>query len=479
MIALLIVLWALPGSIAWASEAVHLDPTATPVIPSLFWTLPFIVILLCIAILPLVPHVEHWWEKNRNKLLVSFVLAAMVTAYYALRSFGFMGGETGFGAAEEMLHHAIIGDYIPFMVLLFSLYCISGGIRFGGDIPAHPFTNCVILGAGALCASFVGTTGASMLFIRPLLQINSERKYVSHTVVFFIFLVSNVGGMLLPVGDPPLFLGYLRGVPFLWTLNLFPIWLFTSIALLVIYFIFDTLVYRREPPRAIQLDETVRVPLHLEGKRNFILLAGVVFAVALLVPGKAFAGTEWIVPNLYLREIVQLALVAVSFWATPKAVRIRNAFNFGPINEVACLFIGIFITMQVPIEILRLQGPALGVNSPLQFFWATGSLSSFLDNAPTYTVFFELAGTLRLDGIESLKHLATATGEIHIPNLMAISAGAVLMGANTYIGNGPNFLVRGIAESSGVKMPSFFGYMLWSGLILIPLFVLVSVIFFI
>jgi Na+/H+ antiporter NhaD/arsenite permease-like protein len=447
--------------------------------PGLIWATPFVAILLSIAVFPLVPQASHWWDKNRNKLTVSLLLAAAVTAYYALRGHGFAEESAGVHSAFGMLHHAIIGDYIPFIILLFSLYCISGGIRFSGDVPAHPFTNTLILATGSVCASFVGTTGASMLLIRPLLQINAERKYVSHTVIFFIFLVSNIGGVLLPVGDPPLFLGYLRGVPFLWTLHLFPMWVFASVILLVVYYLIDVIAYRREPPRAVQMDETVRVPLRLEGKRNFVLLAGIVAAVALLVPGQPFAGTQWIVPDIYLREGVQLLLVAVSFWVTPSSVRKANGFDFGPINEVACLFIGIFITMQVPVEILRIRGATLGVTTPLQFFWASGSLSSFLDNAPTYTVFFELAGTLHIEGLKTLQHLATATGEIHVPNLLAISAGAVFMGANTYIGNGPNFLVRGIAERSGVKLPSFFGYMLWSGLILIPLFVLVSFVFFV
>lgn len=441
--------------------------------------MPFVGLLLAIAILPLLPKVSHWWEKNSSKLLVSLILAAMITGYYAIRGYGFAHTEAGIGAAKTMLHHALLDDYIPFIVLLFSLYAISGGIRFSGDVPAHPVTNSIILLAGALLASLIGTTGASMLLIRPLLQINSERKHVTHTVIFFIFLVSNIGGALLPVGDPPLFLGFLRGVPFFWTLHLIPHWAVAIAVLLVVYYAFDHFAYRRERPRDITLDESTRAPLKLEGKRNFILLALVVALIAVLVPGKPVLGTQWIAPEGHLREFLQIALVALSFAWTPRHIRSGNGFNFGPMTEVACLFIGIFITMQPPLEILRLEGAALGVTSPLQYFWATGILSSILDNAPTYTVFFELAGATPSGGAATLTRVATATGEIPVGDLVAICVGAVFMGANTYIGNGPNFLVRGIAESQGVKMPSFFGYMLWSGLILIPLFVLISVIFFI
>ncbi|MBI5094705.1 MAG: sodium:proton antiporter [Candidatus Hydrogenedentes bacterium] len=406
-------------------------------VPGLIWAMPFVGLLLAIAILPLLPKVSHWWEKNSSKLLVSLILAAMITGYYAIRGYGFAHTEAGIGAAKTMLHHALLDDYIPFIVLLFSLYAISGGIRFSGDVPAHPVTNSIILLAGALLASLIGTTGASMLLIRPLLQINSERKHVTHTVIFFIFLVSNIGGALLPVGDPPLFLGFLRGVPFFWTLHLIPHWAVAIAVLLVVYYAFDHFAYRRERPRDITLDESTRAPLKLEGKRNFILLALVVALIAVLVPGKPVLGTQWIAPEGHLREFLQIALVALSFAWTPRHIRSGNGFNFGPMTD------------------------------------------SILDNAPTYTVFFELAGATPSGGAATLTRVATATGEIPVGDLVAICVGAVFMGANTYIGNGPNFLVRGIAESQGVKMPSFFGYMLWSGLILIPLFVLISVIFFI
>jgi len=450
---------------------------ASAAAPGLFWCWPFAFLLMAIAVFPLVPRLSHWWESNRSKLLVSLALAAVICAYYFLRGQG-PGAPQGAAALTGMLHHSIINDYIPFIILLFALYTVSGGIRLSGDIPAHPATNAGFLLLGAVLANLIGTTGASMLLVRPLLQINSERRHTTHTFIFFIFLVSNIGGCLLPVGDPPLFLGYLRGVPFLWTLKLFPLWVVAVGVVLAVYIVFELIAYGRETPRDIQKDETERIPLKLEGNFNFALLAGVVLAVALLVPGEKLPGTSWVVPDLHLREVVLLALSGWSLLRTPRHIHERNEFSFGPIAEVACLFLGIFITMQVPIEMLRAQGAALGITSPVQFFWASGSLSSFLDNAPTYVVFFELAGALPANGAPALGGLATATGQIPILELLAVSAGAVFMGANTYIGNGPNFLVKSIAESRGVRMPSFLGYMVYSALILLPTFALVSLVFF-
>jgi Na+/H+ antiporter NhaD/arsenite permease-like protein len=457
----------------------------SPTMPSTFWTLPFVALLLSIAILPLVPSAAHWWEKNRNKLLVSLVLAAITCAYYTLRGYGFHHASPGVATTLLVLRHAVIDDYVPFIVLLFSLYTISGGINLKGDVPAHPLTNTAILAIGTLGASFIGTTGMAMLLIRPLLQINSERRHVRHTVVFFIFLVCNIGGCLLPIGDPPLFLGYLRRVPFFWTLkDLIPEWAVCSLIVLAVYYVWETLAYRTEERTAIVLDESVRRPLRLSGKRNFILLLGVVVAVVTLVPDKKFPGTNWTVPHLFLREIAQLVLAGVSLWITPRQVRKDNAFNFVAIGEVACLFIGIFITMQVPIEILHVVGPRLadaGFTHPWHFFWASGLLSSFLDNAPTYVVFFSTAATLAPPGMPLMTGIEIAPGQfgaIPIPLLVAVSCGSVFMGANTYIGNGPNFMVKSIAEQSGVRMPSFFGYMLYSGAILLPVFFLITFIFF-
>lgn len=471
---LLGLLLGLSGSPTWANTpAAH---GSAPEIGTLvMWSLPFVAILLCIALLPLIPATAHWWEHNRSKLIVSGSLALLVCGYYLARHTGFHG-DPGFPSLLKVLHHSVIADYIPFIVLLFSLYTISGGIRLTGDVPAHPITNVTILFIGAMLASFIGTTGASMVLIRPLLQINSERKHVKHTVIFFIFLVSNVGGSLLPVGDPPLFLGYLKGVPFLWTLQLWPVWLTCVGILLTLYWFLDSYFHRKEDQASLMLDETTLEPMRLQGKVNFLLLAGVVLAVGIMVPGRPFPGTSFVIPN-YLREVIQLALCGLSMLLTSKQIRTDNQFNFTAIGEVACLFIGIFITMQVPIELLNIKGPELGLSTPLHFFWSTGALSSFLDNAPTYVVFFETAKTLPLvPGAEMLQ--LPGGGLISVPLLKAIALGSVFMGANTYIGNGPNFLVKSIAEDRGVKMPSFFGYMAWSGVILVPTFILITFLFF-
>ena len=370
----------------------------TPQAPALFWIFPFVLLLLGIAILPLMRRTAHWWEKNNNKLILALALGLVTLFYYLFRGYGVGHGEEitspGWSTAVAVLYHSVIAEYIPFMSLLFSLYVISGGICVKGDIPAHPRTNVAFLAAGAVLASLIGTTGASMLLIRPLLRTNSERRHVAHTVIFFIFIVSNIGGSLLPIGDPPLFLGYLRGVPFLWTLNLWREWIFTVGLLLVIYWIWDTRAYKLETQADIALDETRKEPISVAGKSNFLLLAAVLLATGAISPRKEFLGTGW-TPFMFCRELVQLTLVGLSLWLTPRRVREENNFNYGAIIEVAWLFIGIFLCMQVPLEILDIRGPALGINSPAKFFWASGSLSSFLDNAPTYMVFLETARSPR------------------------------------------------------------------------------------
>ena len=301
-----------------------------------------------------------------------------------------------------------------------------------------------------------------MLLIRPLLETNRERKHVCHTVIFFIFAVCNCGGCLLPLGDPPLFLGYLRGVPFLWTLKLWPAWLFVNTALVAIYFVWDTFwYYPHEAPSDIVRDETQVRRLRFGGLwPNALLLVGVIPSIAVLDPSKPFPGTSWH-PWLYLREAVQLLFVALSLTLGSERVRRANQFNYHAIAEVAALLLGIFLCMQPPLQILHVQGPALGLVSPAHFFWATGSLSSVLDNAPTYVVFFttaqSLGGTQLVAGVQQ-------------DLLMGVSLGAVFLGTMTYIGNGPNFMVKAIAEKSGVAMPSFFGYVVYSCLILLPLF---------
>jgi Na+/H+ antiporter NhaD/arsenite permease-like protein len=451
-------------------------------VPHVAWIWPFVALLLAIAVFPLVPALAHWWEHNRNKLFVAVLLGAITLAYYGLRGAGLHtqgGGMSTPGGAtvRAVLAHAVVAEYVPFMVLLFSLYVIAGGIVVRGDVRATPAVNTGILAVGGLLASLIGTTGAAMVLIRFLLKTNSERKHVAHTVVFFIFIVANIGGSLLPIGDPPLFLGYLKGIDFFWTLGLWREWAFLLVLLLAVYYVWDTRAYRHEPPERLRQDAALRTPLHVAGLVNVLWLLGVVGAVATLDPSKAFPGTAWHAPE-HLREGVQLAMAGLSLLTTAGWMRRENRFNYVAIGEVACLFIGIFVTMQVPIEILQVRGPTLGLAHAYQFFWATGLLSSFLDNAPTYVVYFQTAGTLAPAGMTLMQGVDTATGAIPIPLLQAVSCGAVFMGANTYIGNGPNFMVKAIAEQAGVKMPSFLGYMAYSCGILVPLFVLVTLVFF-
>jgi Na+/H+ antiporter NhaD/arsenite permease-like protein len=400
---------------------------------------PFLAMLLAIAVCPL--WIPHWWESNRNKLVVSCVLGLPVVGVYALRH-----------------PHALLEtaeEYVSFMLLLTALYVIAGGIRLSGDLEATPLANTAFLATGSVLASFLGTTGASMLLIRPVLQTNRQRTRVTHTMVFFIFLVSNIGGLLTPLGDPPLFLGYLEGVPFTWTFRLLPHWLFAVAVLLLAYFVWDSVAYGWEPAKALVRDEAQRRSLRLEGTLNLVWLAGVVLGVA-------FLHAPW-------REGLILALTGLSLWQTPREVHRANEFAPHPMVEVAVLFFGIFLTMIPALELLRARGGELGVREPWQFFWATGMLSSFLDNAPTYLTFLALGQGL---------HLADEVVGVPHAILAGISVGAVFMGANTYIGNAPNFMVKAIAEATRVRMPSFFGYMLYSSAILLPLFVATTWLFF-
>lgn len=450
--------------------------------PPYWMVLPFVTLLGAIAILPLLPAAAHWWDNNLHKLLVAGGLAVLTLAYYLLLHTSPLSAHwpvqhivepamhgLNLTATAEVLANAMLAEYIPFIVLLLSLYTISGGIRVAGDLRAHPLTNAAFLVIGAVLASIVGTTGAAMILIRSLLETNAERKHVRHTVIFFIFVVCNCGGLLLPTGDPPLLLGYLRGVSFFWTLQLWPAWLFINGSLVLIYCALDAFWYYPTEAKAdITRDETRVHPLRLRGVwPNAVLLLAVIASVAALDPSSPVPGTDWH-PWMYLREIVQLMLVAVSLLWGNEHLRRANNFRFGPILEVAALFFGIFICMQPPLQILGVKGAALGLTSPTQFFWCSGALSSFLDNAPTYVVFFETAKSL--GGTPAVAGVAESL-------LWAVSLGSVLMGANTYIGNGPNFMVKAIAETSGVRMPSFFGYMLYSGLILLPLFALTNWIF--
>lgn len=416
--------------------------------PPVWAVAPFLLLLLAIAVLPLV--FPRFWERNRNKGLVVALVSAPIVAYYLAVSPG------------EIPYH--LEEYFSFLVLLWSLYTISGGIVLQGNLAATPGVNTAILAVGAVAANIFGTTGASMLLIRPLLRTNMERRNKAHTPIFFIFIVSNIGGCLTPLGDPPLYMGFLYGVPFGWTLSLWPEWLFMNAVLLGLYYLWDRRAYAREAPADVARDETEREALTILGRRNVALIAGVLAAIALGLP------TPW-------REATMIGLGALSIATTPREYREANCFSWGAIIEVAVLFAGIFVTMIPALVLLEQRGGELGVTEPWQFFWTSGGLSSFLDNTPTYLTFLALA-----QGDLGISDAALLVG--HEPGeaiLRAISLGAVFMGANSYIGNGPNFMVKAIAEERGplhVRMPSFGGYLLYSGGILIPLFVVVTVLFF-
>ncbi|HEY6909726.1 MAG TPA: sodium:proton antiporter [Myxococcales bacterium] len=416
---------------------------------------PFAAMLLCIAVLPLVAG--PFWEHNRNKALLSLVLGAPVAAW------------TAFLDAGALLHAG--SEYLAFIILLGALFVIASGIVVRGTLAGTPGLNAAVLGLGAVLASLIGTTGASMLLVRPLLRANSVRIRKAHVFVFFIFVVANAGGLLTPMGDPPLFLGFLRGVPFTWTLRLWPQWLLANAFLLVVFYVVDSTIFRREDlERPGDLDRIAvehEIPLHLAGKHNFLLLAAV---IALL-----FACGRLGLPTP-AQDAGLLALAAVGWATTSPQLRVENGFSWAPIVEVAALFAGIFATMIPALAILNLRGAQLGLVHPWQYFWASGALSSFLDNAPTYLTFASAAsGAVGTEASDLGQLLASQRG----PALLAaISVGSVFMGANTYIGNGPNFMVKAIAEASGVRMPGFFGYMRYSATILLPLFVALTWLFF-
>jgi Na+/H+ antiporter NhaD/arsenite permease-like protein len=416
--------------------------------------LPFVVMLLSIAILPIAT--PKFWESNRNKAILSVIVSVPVLIL-VLNS-------------HWRLLMLSLQDYVSFIILLGALFVISGGIHIRGAWAGTPLVNTAYLAAGAILANLIGTTGASMLLIRPFMRANHKRQKRAHLVIFFIFIVSNIGGLLTPLGDPPLFLGFLRGVPFFWTLKLFPQWAFAVGILLVVFNLFDQKIFNKEDvetPGA--LTEEVQPPrkLHIDGKRNFIYLLGVMLAASLSGYFSWPKGCQ---------EAIMLAMAILSYFGTPKAVHKANHFQFEPIIEVAALFLGIFITMVPALEILSSQSSSWNLKHAWQFFWLAGSLSSFLDNAPTYLTFSALAaGTLggSPQNLGLLVHSALGAKLLY-----AISCGAVFMGANTYIGNGPNLMVRSIAEHAGIKMPSFGAYMVYSITILIPLFVAISLIFF-
>jgi len=409
------------------------------------WTVgPFIGLLVAVAIMPLLAH--DWWHQNRHKALVSLLFGGPIAVYI------------GFRAPGALAHELV--EYLAFISLLGSLYIISGGVRLGGSLPGTPLSNAALLTFGGLLANVVGTTGAAMLLLRPYLVANRTRQKKVHLVVFFILIVANCGGCLTPLGDPPLFLGFLKGVPFTWTLQLWKEWLFVCGLLLLVFYILDRKRFRAEG--------AVRAPreaLTLEGGGNLAFLAGVI--------GVVLAGGFWVQPHFggtaaQLFQAAALTLLAVlSYAATPDARRRANDFSWHPFVEVAIIFIGIFAAMIPALAALQHHGSSLGVSRPWQFLWATGSLSGLLDNAPTYLAFLSMAQYLP-------DEVAGTTQDV----LAAISCGAVFFGAGTYIGNGPNFMVKAIAEHAGVEMPSFFGFLAWSGAVLVPVLAAMTLIFF-
>ena len=438
---------------------------------SFAYCIPFAGMLLSIAICPLVNGA--WWEKFKGAAVLFWSLLFLVP--FAIGN--------GAGTALNHFLEVILGDYISFIVLLFGLFCVAGNIRIRGTLAGTPKINVLLLLIGTLLSSWVGTTGASMLLIRPVIRANSWRKRKVHTMVFFIFLVSNIGGCLTPVGDPPLLMGFMHGVPFTWSFHLLPVFLLNVVLLLALYFIIDSRAYKKDlsdgaKPKASEKTEKIG----LEGAHNLIFLLCIVGAVILsgsLANINAFFGNGIKIEGevtLTFATMIEMAIILLSaflsFKTTKKEVRTANNFSWGAIQEVAVLFIGIFITMIPALLILSARGSELGITKNWQMFWATGALSSFLDNTPTYLVFFETAVSLHATN--------EAIGSVMIPQtmLMAISCGAVFMGANTYIGNAPNIMIKSIAEENNIKMPSFFGYLFWSVCCLVPVFLIDTLIFF-
>ena len=453
---------------AWAAAGASLDGAGL----GLAWMLPFLGMLLSIALFPLLAH--RFWERHFGGIALFWIVA------FAAPCALLLGVPT---AATEVLH-AVAIDYIPFIVLLFALFVVSGGIQVTGNLAGTPAVNTAILASGTAAASLLGTTGASMLLIRPLIRANEGRRHKVHVFVFFIFLVSNIGGSLTPLGDPPLFLGFLKGVDFTWTtVRMLPPMLLAGAILLALFYLLDRRAWARERPE-VTAPDGAPLRVRVEGLHNAIYLAGIVAAILL----DGFWSPATTVPiglgialpiDALCRDAFLLGLALLSWKTTRAEIRIENAFTWLPIREVAILFAAVFITMTPALAILRagkegalapllaLVTGADGRPDNVAYFWLTGLLSSFLDNAPAYLVFFNVAGG---DPQQLMGPLATT--------LLAISVGAVFMGANTYIGNAPNFMVKAVCEERGIAMPGFFGYMAWSGAILLPLFGLLTLLFF-
>lgn len=440
----------------------------------LAWALPFAGILLCIALMPLLAL--RIWHHHYGKIALGWAAVTVLPLAW------FYGG----GAATAVVAHILLADYLPFIIFVGALYVVAGGIHIRGNFSGTPVVNTSLLAIGAVLANLMGTTGAAMLLIRPVIRANDQRRYQVHTFVFFIFIVANIAGSLTPLGDPPLFLGFLKGVDFFWTTtHMLPAMALAVGILLALYFLIDSWLYRRERHRGFLFDPSPRgkQAFGIDGKLNLLLLGGLVGGV--LISGFWRPGVEFHVFGVdfalqaLTRDALFLAIGALSLALTPGAVRSANQFGWGPILEVAKLFFGIFVTIVPVLAMLKagrdgafaplvaLVTQSDGSANPAMYFWLTGVLSSFLDNAPTYLAFFNLAG-----GDASVLMTSGAT------TLMAISAGAVFMGANSYIGNAPNFMVVAIVQDRGLRMPSFFGYMAWSMVILVPVFILITWVFF-
>ena len=466
--ALLLALSVALPSIANASEAGGLDGSVLP----LPWALPFVGMLLSIAILPLAA--PHLWHHHFGKISAAWSALVLLPA----------AAIYGTDRALHVLAHTMILEYVPFLILIATLFTVAGGVLVRGNLHGNPKTNAALLAIGTVLASVMGTTGAAMLLVRPVVRANDGRRHNAHVLVFFIFLVANIGGALTPLGDPPLFLGFLKGVDFFWpTVHLFAPATMAAGIVLAVFVVIDSVLYSRDHKFRAVYDPTPDSPVAVEGRVNFALLAGVV--VAVLVSGLWHPAVSWDVGGIEIelqnvvRDVALIGIAVLSLRLTPHNLRVENAFSWGPIQEVAILFAGIFVTMIPSLAILRagMHGslaPVVGLvtgagGEPINaaYFWLAGGLSSFLDNAPTYLVFFNIAGG-------DAQHLMGPAAH----TLMAISAGSVFMGANSYIGNAPNFMVKSIAEERGVAMPSFFGYMAWSVGVLIPTFLVVTWIFF-
>ncbi|MEW5945337.1 MAG: sodium:proton antiporter [bacterium] len=432
----------------------HAAPGGHVVAVPAWGVLPFVGILLSIAVIPLIN--PKWWHHHFPK--VSFLWGCPVAIWVVTLNY------------HWLIHTAV--EYASFIALLSALFTISGGILLRGTLRGTPAVNACIIAIGSVLASLIGTTGAAMVLIRPMLRANKHRKYQMHIILFFIFLVCNIGGSLTPLGDPPLFLGFLRGVPFTWTLNLLPMWAFAVSILLALFFVVDSYFARREAADAPAAEHAHKDPLKIVGAVNFLFLCGVLGTVILYSQLPHELG--------FRRDFIQVALMAtmagLSLKFTPWKIREENGFTWFPIKEVAILFAGIFSCMIPALQLLEQRGAELGVTKPWQFFWATGAISSFLDNAPTYLTFVSLGKAIHMP--EGTPIVKLIEGFIYHPLLLGIAVGAVFMGSNTYIGNAPNFMVKSIAEENNIKMPSFFGYLGYAVLILFPIYIAVTFIFF-